>query len=468
LTLTSRSALADARRGSRVKCRACNAIVDAAAANILDPKSSESRARRAAVAEERARSTAAARELEQKRRDAISAAYPVLGESGEELISAAPFLARIGALAALHVIGHRDGLIYPVNFGANEIAPSRALSSDLFIAAWHAGLLRVHPTSPTDAFTWSSETALGDSIYLERARFFAGGGTGTFGERVEELATGLRSSLDLATLGTADRAELAELATRIIAEEATRYLVYKLREHRMAELAETHVERLRTAAGRGASLFAIGHLYRMAWSSARDAASAYQRHPGMPRENAAVHGLNQFERWVQRSCDNPAAVGAPYSEEKGRLPLSSVTGIAFSTIMGLDPMKATPAEVARVLDTPEHDELMPFAKLMGLVNGLSPEEGQLAAGDLAVRWREPVRRVADAIDAVKVLHGVPADLRGGREENHSPRTAVSVIKAFLEGSQSRAQEEGAEDFESRRRRFMDELMSFGQLPADAP
>lgn len=48
---------------------------------------------------------------------------------------------------------------------------------------------------------------------------------------------------------------------------------------------------------------------------------------------------------------------------------------------------------------------MPFERLMGLVAALSDEDRALPMGRLAERWGEPAERIADAIDAVRVLRG---------------------------------------------------------------
>lgn len=375
LTLSSRQAITDARRGMGVKCRACNATVDRQAVRILTPESVERRARQAAAAEARERAARCARELEQGRREAIAARYPVETADAATLIDAAPLLAKVGALAVLHGVGDKGGLVYPVDFESATVGPNQSLSRDLFLAAWRAGLLQIHPSSPSDAFTWESETTVGDEVYVDRARFFCPG-DGELKQRLEDFAGYLRTRLSLENIAPGERADLVHLAKRIITEEGGRYFTYKLREHRLPDLADTHEEALRTAASRGASLFAIGHLYRMAWSSARDASSAHQRHAGMSREKAVVHGLNQFERWVQRACDDPGTLGGPYREEKESLPLSAVTGVVFRTILGLDPMSATPAEIVEILgcspdvelhctcsaDIPERHELMEWIR----------------------------------------------------------------------------------------------------------
>ena len=56
---------------------------------------------------------------------------------------------------------------------------------------------------------------------------------------------------------------------------------------------------------------------------------------------------------------------------------------------------------------------MPFEKLMELVAELGRGD-EVTLGELSRRWGEPVQRVADAIDAVKVLRGEPSyiEVRG--------------------------------------------------------
>ena len=48
---------------------------------------------------------------------------------------------------------------------------------------------------------------------------------------------------------------------------------------------------------------------------------------------------------------------------------------------------------------------MPFERLMELAAALSDEDADLPMGKLAERWGEPVQRIADAIDAVRVMNG---------------------------------------------------------------
>lgn len=47
----------------------------------------------------------------------------------------------------------------------------------------------------------------------------------------------------------------------------------------------------------------------------------------------------------------------------------------------------------------------PFERLMEQVAAMSEEDANLPMGKLAERWGEPTLRIADAIDAVRVLNG---------------------------------------------------------------
>lgn len=48
---------------------------------------------------------------------------------------------------------------------------------------------------------------------------------------------------------------------------------------------------------------------------------------------------------------------------------------------------------------------MPFERLMEQVGALSDEDAALPLGALSARWGEPVSRICDAIDAVRVMAG---------------------------------------------------------------
>ncbi|UZF48415.1 hypothetical protein [Rhodococcus rhodochrous] len=357
LILTSRQALADALAGKSVRCRTCQPRIDEHAARILDPRSLDTRAQRATKALEQRATQQAERDREDARRAVIAERYPVEPEDQDQLIASAPLLAKLGALAVLHAVGDKKGLIYPIDTDDQRIAPTATLGAELFRAAWHHGLLKIHPSSPTTAFLWNDDTTLSGSLYPGLAKFFMPG-DGPVDTRLASFADRLRAGLDVTAMWSTERAELASLAQRLIAEEAGRYFAFKLREHRLPDLTETHEEALRTATKRGAGLFPLGHLYRMAWTSARDASSAYQRHTGMPKEKSITHGLNQFEGRIQAASEDPGALPEPFGEDKHAVALSAITRIVFHTLLGLDPMRAGPAEIADALTGSPESELL--------------------------------------------------------------------------------------------------------------
>ncbi|MDJ0105147.1 hypothetical protein QM646_01910 [Rhodococcus erythropolis] len=369
LTLTSRQALTDALQDKNVDCRSCHATIEEQVGKILSPQSLEIRLRRTAEHDAREKAAEAERNREQGRRETIINRYRLESGGSNYLLSHASLSAKIGALAVLHAVGDRDGLIYPIDIGGDTIGPTSALSTQLFTDAWHSHLLQIHPSTPIDAFVWDDDTTLGNGIFIPKARFFVPG-EGTPKQRLESFAPHLRAELDLSDMWSTQRTELGELVHHIIAEEAGRYLVSQLRAHNLPDLTETHEEALRTSTMRGAALFSIGHLYRMGWSAARDASSAYQRNAGMSKNNAITYGLKQFERWVQRAIDDPEQLNAPFDEDKS-LPLAAVTAVVFRVILGLDPMAAGPADIAGSL------EGAPDAELLDLCNASIPDRHEL-------------------------------------------------------------------------------------------
>ncbi|WP_395638548.1 hypothetical protein [Pseudolysinimonas sp.] len=356
LTLSSRQTVADVQAGKDPECRTCNSSIDERAASLLKPESLAKRAQQKEKEDAQRSAREAAEHLQLRRREAIETRYSVESDSGEYLLDQASITARVGALAVLHAVGDEGGLVYPIHYGDGTIAPNESMGRELFVAAWHSELLQVHPTSPTDAFVWEGDD-LTSSIYVAKARFFFPG-EGSLPERLEEFADALRLRIALPGLWSTEREELQSLAARLVAEEAARYFVWMLQEHNLPNLTEKHEEALRTTTTQGAERFALGHLYRMAWSAARGASSSYQRNTGMSKANAITYGLKELDRFLQRASDDPSILSEPFEEYKAKLPLSAATGVVFRTIFGLDPMKASPEDVEAVVAGSPDSELL--------------------------------------------------------------------------------------------------------------
>ncbi|KQZ84122.1 hypothetical protein ASD56_08900 [Microbacterium sp. Root166] len=369
LTLSSRQTLADARRGLSPECRKCNGTINERAAAVLDPSTVEKRQGKA-KADKRERAAAeAAREndalrvqeeaaLEQMRRAAIAAQYPSETEDpGEYDLVHASVTDKVGALAVIQALGFSSGLVHVGRYAEADIAPTVDMSVELLAAAWRARLLLVHPSSPSNAFVWSEDdpAELGSSIYTERTNFTVPGGS-TLARRMEQFAGYLRDHLELASLWSTQRRELRDLAKTLVAEEAIRYFRHQLADHGFPDPAEHHLETLRSHAERGSRHFSLGQLYRMAWTSARNAASAYERNRGMSKEKAAAHGVNSFVGWVQRGLDAPAELGDHFREDF-ELPLTAATDVVFRVVLDLSPMRALPGDIDAALEGSPDEEL---------------------------------------------------------------------------------------------------------------
>ncbi|MGP5930643.1 hypothetical protein [Corynebacterium glyciniphilum] len=369
LSLSSRQVLSDAQRGRDVRCRACDGRVNERARTVLDPKTHTKRQRR--VDEEQREATVRAirekaasehrlleEKLEGKRRVAIEETYPpVTDDDGGCLAEDASIAARIGALAIIHIAGTDEGLIGPVRYNDALIAPSSELAHDLFVAAWRSALLVIHPTSPSDAFVWKEREpdTLDGRIYIDRIRF-AAPGKGPLARRLKSYTDCLRDYLDLESMWSIQRRELRELSRTLVAEETIRYFRHTLADHGFPDPAQHHLEALRSHARRGASYFSLGQLYRMAWSSGRDAASAYERIRGMNREKAAAHAVNRFAEWISRAIDAPDRLGEHFREAFG-FPLSAATDVVFRIIFGVNPMRALPTDIDAMLEGSPDEEL---------------------------------------------------------------------------------------------------------------
>lgn len=71
---------------------------------------------------------------------------------------------------------------------------------------------------------------------------------------------------------------------------------------------------------------------------------------------------------------------------------------------------------------------VPFGRLMELVAEL-PDDDPTTLGQLAQRWGEPSRRIADAVDAVKVLNGEPSYVGVEHDDERVAGLDLAAIRA---------------------------------------
>ena len=225
------------------------------------------------------------------------------------------------------------------------LAPRPRTTADLVGDIISAGVLRQHPSTPTDAFVWADDesggatASLGGSYYPTRLRLYAPF-DGNLVTAARDLLENVRECLDLQMLSDNEQQELLLLAERLIAEEGFRYFDHQLDKYRLPEVADPHRERLKDMLERGARHFCLGHLYSMAWSAASAATNQAQRVPQMSKQNVTTYGVNSLEKKIQFFIDNPHELLAPY-DLLDDLPLSAMTRTLFYTVLEADPRTAS-------------------------------------------------------------------------------------------------------------------------------
>ncbi|ALC06888.1 hypothetical protein CDES_12720 [Corynebacterium deserti GIMN1.010] len=358
LTLSSRAGLETVAKGEKVKCRDCTPNLNKYVEKVLHPHNQANQRKNAERKREQELQREAAEELETARKRAIEFRYPSeTANDGGYVLAHASIKAKLGALTALHVTSAEEGLIQSFKFSDESIASDSRLFHELFVAAWHADLLLIHPSTSPDAFIWDEQdpAKLGDEVYLERARFIVPG-DGALGARRELFIQELREQLRVESLLSEDRKELQRLLHRLMIKETVRYLIFCFSLHHLPAPADHHLERLQSYLEKAVEKTSLGILFRIAWTAARDAISASTRHP-MSKDSVAAHGVNKVVHYIERIIKDPEEFDTPHNEDT-RLPLSEATRIIFNLILELPPMTASPKEIAEILAGASDEELL--------------------------------------------------------------------------------------------------------------
>lgn len=340
LTLTSREAFRKLLLRQDVRCRRCSPQLEAQAAKVLEPANLERRAASVSRAASARRETAAREQLVADRQEAVRSSYPLAADADTILPSRASIDVRVATLALLSNSDAYDP-IPSLDATGLLLAPRPRTTADLIGEIISSGLLRQHPSTPTDAFVWADDdfggatATFGDSYYPTLMRLYA-----PFDDNLvtgaRDVLENLHGCLDLHMLSTIEQQELLQLAERIIAEEAYRYFDHQLGKYRLPQAAEPHRERLQAMLERGARHFCLGHLYSMAWSATSAATNQAQRVPQMSKQNVTTYGVNSLEKKLQFFIDNPDELLAPY-DLLDDLPLSAMTRTLFYTVLEADP-----------------------------------------------------------------------------------------------------------------------------------
>ncbi|MGW7492736.1 hypothetical protein ACWGKA_00210 [Streptomyces luteogriseus] len=368
LSLVSRTSLQQVCMGdATVVCADCSPSLTELVSQLVDP--SRQKKRQAAKAEARQQSA-----LQEGRarwdelcQAAVEAKYPFRLLAESDIPGRAGVREMIATLALLRYAPSATPLT-AVSTWTTPLHPDAAASGHLLNSSLTAGLLRVHPSSPHNAFVWhpdSFETCLqeaeGDldnlptptldgSYYPQRAYFYAPYGT-SMGTAAVNLDAHLSAALDPAALTAARQGDLLNAVVELIAEEALRYFSHRLEELYLPEIPENQHARLKEAAYRVAEARPLGEIYNLVWRSTRAAAEGAQKHPRAPRANMTTHALNQFEGHAQRACEEPDWAIKPFSEITS-LGLAAMTRVLFYAVLDQPPFETSLPDIAAALPSP--------------------------------------------------------------------------------------------------------------------
>lgn len=349
LTLTSRSAFDQAQRGESVKCRGCTAHFEQRVARLGSAEAVAQRATRAAARLERDQEARQKTDTAAGRKAAVDAAYSTSRESYAPALHTAT-VSELVTLLTLSRFHMQEGITIALDDQeAPLLAPYSA--NEYFLSVLHRGLLRVHPSTPTNAFVWQAEhgaeaAVMSDRWYPGRLRLYRDTGSDPKAAAAEmrEEVLGL---LDLSLLTWAEQEDLVLLARDLLAEEGMAYLEHQLARYSLPAIAEQHRSRLTAVMQRAADHLSLGDIYRLAWSAASAATNLYQSTPAS-KANVSTFALNRFETRLAEVIEDSSLLLEPYSLTD-QVQISTMARVVLMELLQRPVISATVSEVRDAL-----------------------------------------------------------------------------------------------------------------------
>ncbi|MCX4441881.1 hypothetical protein OG998_13675 [Streptomyces albidoflavus] len=366
LSLTSRAAFQQVCDGDDPACADCNESLTAAVRVVVDPARRAKREAARAKAEERSAIDSAHAAWKQLQRDVIAEEYVAAFPSNGE-VPASGVREMVGALALLRYAPSTS----PINAVASwpdPLHPDSDKIGPLLGTLIRADLLRIHASSPANAFVWQPATfeealraAEGDldavdmpqlsgSFYPLAAHYYAPHGASA-GKAVEELDAHLTVSLAPAGMTEGRQEDLVAVARELIAEEALRYFTNRLDDLNLPAVPGNHSARLSEAAYKVAEHRPLGEIYNLVWRATRAAAEAAQKNPRAPRAHMTTHAVNRFETDAQRATADPGWALKPFTAITGQGP-SAMTRALFYNLLDSDPIETGLTQLREALPEP--------------------------------------------------------------------------------------------------------------------
>lgn len=367
LSLTSRTAFQQLCDGQDFACVECTESLMSAVRIIVDPARKAKREAAKAQARERQALDGTYAEWRQAQQAAVAQHYAAVFPSERSELPVAPARDMIGALALLRY-APTVSPIAEISGWPDPLYPDSGKTTELLGSLVRASLVKIHPTSPVDAFVWAPESfedalreAEGDldavaepqltgSFYPMRARYYAPVGTSP-GKAAEQLDADLSDALAPSGMTATQQEELLAVAQELIAEEALRYFTNRLDELHLPPVPDNHSARLTEAAYKVAEHRPLGEIYNLVWRATRAAAEAAQKNPRAPRTHMSTHAINRFEADAQRAVADPHWELKPFTAIQGHGP-AAMTRALFYNVLDTNPIEASLPEIQKALPEP--------------------------------------------------------------------------------------------------------------------
>ncbi len=231
------------------------------------------------------------------------------------------------------------GVTFPTAKRVDPLTPTQDYDFELLNQLAEQGLVRLHPSSPLESFTWRDDDTLGNAYYPMQVSYYLPG-VGSLRSRVESYLKQFGSIVRRENWPDTWIDQLPGFWLDLAVSECKAYLIFMLQRHR---LAFTPGKKTDDVFRRALKWYSIGQVYYFIWRAARDSA-AYQAREKVSAKRAANSAITRISVDVERAYAQGWQVSV-YRRDS-RLPVSTLSHLLFSRALRIDdPMAHSPVDL---------------------------------------------------------------------------------------------------------------------------
>jgi hypothetical protein len=214
----------------------------------------------------------------------------------------------------------------PLANWADPFAPTEDMRIEWVRSLFNNGLVRIHPDSATDAFSWEDDDPA--RFYIDQVSYYITG-SGDTAERARRTVEALTTTFRDGLWPEGWVSSWPEVWRELAVAECVAYLLLCLGEHGLPfkpgdKTVAVFEDMLET--------FSIGQAYNFIWRAARDAA-AYMVRDRVPAARAANSAIGNIQRSMERARAEGWQIKV-YGRDR-RLPVSAISHTFFTVVMQL-------------------------------------------------------------------------------------------------------------------------------------